>query len=99
MDIKKKGRKSGTQKTGGRKAGTPNKIDKSLRARISDFLDANFDQAVESWRGITEPIQKVKLYTDLIKFAVPTLQSVDLEARVNKSEPIEDRMRALDTEN
>jgi hypothetical protein len=93
-----KGRKPGTPKTGGRKPGTPNRINKDLRARISAFLDDNFEEAVKSWREIEEPVQKIKLYTDLIKFAVPTLQSVDLEANISKSIPIEDKMKQLDSE-
>jgi hypothetical protein len=91
-----KGRKKGAPKTGGRKPGTPNRINKDLRARISTFLDDNFEEAVKSWREINEPVQKVRLYTDLIKFAVPTLQSVDLDANVSKSTPIEDKMKELD---
>lgn len=96
MEEKKRGRPKGIKKTGGRKAGTPNKINKGLRSRISTFLDDNFDEAIESWKDITEPIHKVRLYTDLIKFAVPTLQSVDLEANVSKSTPVEDKMKELD---
>lgn len=94
----KRGRKKGTAKTGGRKKGTPNVLTSDLRSRISSFLSDNFDEAVKQWKAIEEPVQKVKLYTDLIKFAVPTLQAVSLDAIVNKEESVEDTLRKLSEE-
>lgn len=91
----KPGRKKGTVKTGGRKKGTPNILTSDLRSRIADFLSDNFDTAVAQWKKIEEPVQKVKLYTDLIKFAVPTLQAVSLEATIKEEESIEEKLREL----
>lgn len=94
----KPGRKKGTIKTGGRKKGTPNVLTSDLRSRISSFLSDNFDEAVKQWKDIDEPVQKVKLYTDLIKFAVPTLQAVSLDATINKEESVEETLRELSEE-
>lgn len=94
----KPGRKKGTTKTGGRKKGTPNVLTSDLRSRISSFLSDNFDEAVKNWKEIEEPVQKVKLYTDLIKFAVPTLQAVSLDATIKKEDSIEDDLRMLSEE-
>jgi len=92
------GKKKETAKKGSRKNTTTEKINNNLRTRISGFLDANFEEAMDSWKKIAEPVQKVRLYNDLIKFTVPSLQSVDLEANVNKLTPLEDKMRELDVE-
>lgn len=94
----KRGRKKGTPKTGGRKKGTPNVLTSDLRSRISSFLSDNLDEAIKQWKAIEDPVQKVKLYTDLIKFAVPTLQAVSLDAIVNKEESVEDTLRKLSEE-
>lgn len=91
----KPGRPKGGQKYGGRKKGTPNTINADLRSRISLFLDENFDEAVKTWKEIKEPIPKMKLYTDLIKFAVPSLQSVSLNNNNKEKDSVEDSLRKL----
>lgn len=79
-----RGRKKGTQKTGGRKKGTPNVLTKDLRSRISIFLDQNWDEAVKTWRNIEDPKDKLKLYIDLVNFSVPKLQAVSVDATISK---------------
>lgn len=91
----KPGRPKGGEKYGGRKKGTPNTINADLRSRISAFLDENFDEAVKTWKEIKEPIPKLKLYTDLIKFAVPSLQAVTLENKDKEKDSVEENLRKL----
>ena len=74
------------KKTGGRVKGTPNRVTKNLRERISGFLDDNWQEAVESWKMIYDPKDKVKLYIDLVQYTVPKLQSVNLDATVKQEE-------------
>ena len=90
----KVGRPKGLPKYGGRKKGTPNQVNKDLRERISMFLDDNFDEAMKAWKRL-EDKEKVKMYTDLIKFAVPTLQAVDLNATVKKEDDVEEDLKDL----
>lgn len=81
----------GQPKTGGRKKGTPNKTNNTIRQRISQFVDENFDEAVTAWKEIDDPKDKLKAYTDLCIYAVPKLQAVQLDANItNKSSVIDD---------
>lgn len=81
----------GLPKTGGRKKGTANKTTISVRQRISQFVEENFDEAVAAWKEIDDPKDKLKAYTDLCTYAVPKLQAVQLDANVSqKSSVIED---------
>lgn len=90
----KVGRPKGLPRYGGRKKGTPNKVNKDLRERISMFLDDNFDDAMKAWKNL-EDKDKVKMYTDLIKFSVPTLQAVSLDANIKKEDSVEDDLKEL----
>ncbi len=88
----------GHKKTGGRKPNTPNRVKKDLRARISMFLEDNFDEAVDAWKSIQEPKEKIKLYVDLMKFGVPTLQAVSLDATISKEDSVENDLKELSEE-
>lgn len=88
----------GHKKMGGRTEKTPNKIKKDLRTRIAMFLDDNFDDAIETWKSITDPKEKVKLYIDLAKFGLPTLQAVALDATITKEDSVEDDLKELSEE-
>ena len=89
----------GHKKIGGRKAETPNKVKKDLRTRISMFLEDNFDEAINTWKGIKEPKEKIKLYVDLMKFGIPTLQAVSLDATITQENSVEDDLKELSKEN
>lgn len=88
----------GRGRLGGRAKGTPNVIHNNLRERISAFLTDNWEEAVEAWKNIEEPKDKLKLYIDLASFGVPKLQAVQLEATINKADSIEDDLRQLSEE-
>lgn len=52
------------KKTGGRIAGTPNKVTATLKERWSEFVEQNFD-GVQGWFDqaiATNPIEGLKLY-------------------------------------
>ena len=85
-------------KTGGRKKGTPNAVSKDLRSRISAFLSDNFDEAVQSWRDLSDPRDKLRLYIDLASFGIPKLQAVSVEATVAKADSVEEDLKALSEE-
>lgn len=85
----------GSPKTGGRVAGTPNKTSSSLRQKIKDFGEENFDEVVAAWNCITDPKDKVKSYIDIISYAIPKLQAVQVDANVQKHSSVEDDLRAL----
>lgn len=85
----------GKPKTGGRAAGTPNKSTASVRQRISQFVEDNFDEAVATWKQIEDPKDKLKAYTDLCTYAVPKLQAIQLDANVSSQSSVEDDLKAL----
>ena len=87
------------KKTGGRQKGTPNKINSGLREKIANFLETNFDDAMKEWNNIKDPTQKVRTFCDLMKYAVPTLQSVNLDAIIEKkADDIENKLKELSEE-
>lgn len=94
----KPGKKKGSPKTGGRQKGTPNVINKDLRSRISVFLEDNWGEAVDTWKAIEDPKDKLKLYIDLVNFGVPKLQAVSLDATIKKEDSVEDDLIALSEE-
>lgn len=89
------GRPKGIPKTGGRKAGTPNKVKYDLRQKIKEFAEDNFEEVIAAWNCITEPKDKVKAYIDLCTYALPKLQAVQLDAHVSTKSSVEDDLKAL----
>ena len=72
------------KKTGGRKKSSLNKVPKDLRLSITEFLQNNFDEVVEEWQKLESPKDKLSFFKDLLKFAVPTLQSTSLQVDFDK---------------
>ena len=68
-------------KSGGRKAGTPNKSTQDMRAWINEFLNDNREQVIEDMAKL-EPYQRVQMFEKLLSFAVPKQQSLSVEAAV-----------------
>lgn len=66
------------RKTGGRKKGTPNKVNRDRREKLAQFLDENYDEFIGCWKLIDDPYKKCSIYTSLISFATPKLQSIEL---------------------
>jgi hypothetical protein len=67
-------------KTGGRKVGTPNKITRELRERISIFLSDNWEQMEADFKKL-EPRERHIFYERLLSYGgVPKLQSMALTA-------------------
>jgi len=92
-----RGRPKGQPKFGGRKKGTANKSSKELRERISMILDNKFDAVMQAFDRLDDK-EKVKAYTDLMKYSVPTLQAVSLDATVKKDDSVEEDLKALSEE-
>jgi hypothetical protein len=66
------------KKFGGRTKGTPNKITTTKRELVAKFIDDNFDDFIISYKGL-EPIQKCKVFPDMLKFVLPYLQSIEVK--------------------
>lgn len=74
----------GIGRQGGRKKGTPNKINKERRELIAKFLDDNFEEFMLCWQAIDDPYKKCCIYNDMIPFATPKLQSIELNNQVSQ---------------
>ncbi|TDN99991.1 hypothetical protein [Sunxiuqinia elliptica] len=69
------------EKTGGRKAGTPNKATAEIKSRISDILAEHFTpEKVAKNLEAMEPKERLLFLTKLLDYSVPKLKQTDLKA-------------------
>lgn len=89
------GRAKGCSKTGGRKKGTPNKVNRDLRGWILDVLEAGRRPFVENLSQ-TEPKDFCKVYLGLMGYVLPKMVSVSAEemykAEYSELEALFDRL-------
>jgi hypothetical protein len=64
-------------KTGGREQGTPNKMTSDLRERISNFLNANWDQIEKDFSAL-QPEKRIVIFEKLLQYSLPRLQTTEL---------------------
>lgn len=82
MEKKKSiGRPKGTAKTGGRKAGTPNKVTSDLRSWVNDVLNDNREQVIKDLQNL-EPDKRLMFFEKLLNYAIPKMQQSDLKLGV-----------------
>lgn len=67
----------------GRKKGSLNKTTAPLREWINTFIDDNREQIKADWM-LLEPKDRIQLFEKLLKYALPTLQAVEIESQFNK---------------
>ena len=67
------------QMGGGRKKGTQNKVTREMRAMVADFLEGNWDAFKTAFDNIVEPDKKCNIYLQLLPYATPKLQSMELK--------------------
>lgn len=75
-------REKGTPKTGGRKAGTPNKVTQSLKERIVDILSDNIDKFQKDIDSLSAK-DRVSTCLGLMQFVLPKQQSVRADVGVD----------------
>ena len=75
-------RKKGTPKTGGREAGTPNKITGTLKDFVVNLLDDNREQIVEDLKRL-KPKERVAVYERMMQYVLPKQQSVSADVDLN----------------
>lgn len=87
------GRKKGTEKTGGRQAGTPNKVTGTVKEWIASIIDGNRGQFEKDLKTLDSG-ERVRVISNLLPFVVPKLQSASaeelLEAEYKKLEELLD---------
>jgi len=75
-------REKGTQKTGGREKGTPNKVTADTKAWLAKLLDSNRRQFEKDLKQL-EPHQRVAIFEKLLAYVVPKQQSVEAQIDFN----------------
>lgn len=70
-------KKGMTNNPKGRPAGAKNKASGKLREDIALFLETKFEQVKADYRRLP-PRERLKVYTELLPYAVPKLQSTDI---------------------
>ena len=72
----------GVFKTGnpGKPVGSKNKVTEELRTKITEFANNNFETIVKDFNSIKSKPQKIQLYTNLLKFVLPIMKRVELDA-------------------
>lgn len=85
------GRRKGTEKTGGRKAGTPNKVSGTVKEWIASIIDGNREQFEDDLEKL-EPGERVRVISNLLQYVTPKMQSISpaemLEAEYRKLEEL-----------
>ena len=76
-------------KSGGRKAGTPNKATLAAREAIARFVDGNAHR-LQTWLDAVaaeSPLKAFELFQSVVEYHVPKLQRTELTGR--NGEPIQ----------
>ena len=77
--------KGKTNNKDGRPKGAPNKATKDLREWVTAFIDRNTAQLEADWEQL-EPKDRVLMFEKLLKYTLPTLQSVDSSLEVKNTD-------------
>lgn len=75
------GRQKGTPKTGGRQAGTPNKVTGTLKEFIVDLLNDYREQIDKDLKAL-RPKERVAAYLNMMQYAVPKQQAVSADVDI-----------------
>lgn len=97
-DAKKKkiGRPAGTPKTGGRTAGTPNKVSGKVRAILANVADEYYSSG-QFMRDLSElePKDRIQAMEKFTAYVAPKLQSTTLDVGNETKKTIEDKLIEL----
>lgn len=72
------GRKKGLPKTGGRQAGTPNKVSSKLKDFLTDVLDENREQIRKDLKSL-EPKDRLTILEKFMQYVTPKKHEEDID--------------------
>ena len=72
------GRATGTPKTGGREAGTPNKITGTLKEFVANLVDDNREQIVKDLKAL-KPKERLAVLERLMQYVLPKQQAISAD--------------------
>ena len=76
-------REKGTPKTGGRIAGTPNKVTIEMKTWLSGLIDKNRRQMEKDLKRL-QPRDRLLIFEKLMQYTVPKMQAVTTQIDFNK---------------
>jgi hypothetical protein len=71
------------RKTGGRKAGTPNKLQVPLRLLITDFITRNWRYVMQDFETL-QPKERLLFFEKLLKYTLPSLQAINVTSELEE---------------
>ena len=84
------------QKTGGRTAGTPNKVTSDLKSRIATLIDNQFDAITTDLEQL-DPKDRVTAYLKFLEYVLPKQREQKIDLSTLTDEQIDDLLnRAMD---
>lgn len=89
------GRKPGTQKTGGRQKGTPNKLTSSLRQKVASFVESKLDGLEAMWEDELDAKERLQLLKDLLKYVLPPPRETEDEPEADAKDPLRELIESL----
>ncbi|ERJ80082.1 hypothetical protein HMPREF9148_00168 [Prevotella sp. F0091] len=95
-EKKKGGRPKGIAKTGGRVAGTPNKVSGKVRSILANVTGNYYDSDLfEKDLASLEPKERIQAMERFTAYIAPKLQATTLDVATETKKTIEDRLIAL----
>ena len=85
--MAKRGRKTGTQKTGGRQPGSQNKVSAELKTWISSIIEDNKGRFVENLAKV-EPEKHIAIIEKLMAYIVAKPQNIDITMEYRELEAL-----------
>lgn len=82
MNYNTKGEQGFNTQNPGRPKGAVNKTTRDLRELISDFLNENFGAVKLNFEKL-KPNEKARFFVDLLSYAVPKMNSVQMNSYPN----------------
>lgn len=93
-------REKGTAKTGGRTAGTPNKVTKQAKELLSSFISDEAEHFQQAMHDIYENDKTTyaALYIKMLPYVLPKLNSVDVTSNNATKLSFEEQLRLMSEE-
>ena len=77
------GRAKGTPKTGGRQAGTPNKVSEKLKEFVANLVDDNREQIIGDLKAL-RPKDRLAVLERFMQYVIPKQQAVSADVDLNE---------------
>lgn len=97
-EIKKRGKKKGSPKTGGRVKGTPNKVTAINKEVLTEISMGMLDKLPEMIKQL-DPKEYVSAWIRINEFLIPKPQRLDVDLTSKQNLTIEARLKELAAEN